>query len=534
MRMRRELLGAWLALCALTVLNVYVSMSLTAGSPPSAAVREAVVRAQDNERALSNALQTADRQMAELRALLGEGAAAGAASGTGTALNAQASVRPWLRIVMPCHSRASGVNYLRPTLTSILEQLPPGDPLRALVDVLVVNTDKQLSDNAAFADVRAELASEPLVRFAEVGARAYASQRPSLFRHVSPAVHQQSLDLAEVFAIASSEPVQSELVLAAEDDWLLCPNGLLAILHLIRTASQLDPNWIALRCSYGFNGIVMRSADLPSLREHLAANAARRPPDHLVYEWFTGEWHTKQRLPGKPYADGRSYRAYRHNLWYHIGHVSTLAQPANRHTPRCYELLYDWLLPHETFKREDCPTDDVWPCTPSPGGALEAPSALFERFGQVEFALGKRGERGKVLAGEPHKQRIVELSRPGSSSTRAAARLPAGSGRSGATEPTAVTGNLAESCDAACARRGAGRCVLAGLRVLNTCEQLERHFRCRACSPSQGTDQPAHVDGGAPAESLPGHCVYNSQSVADSAFDCAAAHPLTRRLCACA
>mmetsp|Transcript_24001 Transcript_24001/g.57020 ORF Transcript_24001/g.57020 Transcript_24001/m.57020 type:complete len:326 (+) Transcript_24001:1321-2298(+) len=314
---------------------------------------------------------------------------------------------------MPCHSRTTGVNYLRATLAAILLQLPPGDPLRALVDVLVVNTDAHPADNKAYADVRAELAGEPLVRFAQLDSRRYASLKPrnaaTVMRRVKASVQQQTIDLAEIFAVADAALPRAELVMAAEDDWLLCPNGLLAILHLVRTASALDPHWIALRCSYGFNGIVLRAADLPSLVEHLAAHFVRRPPDHLVFEWFSGEWHAKQKLPGSANAAGRSYRTYRHNLFYHIGHISTLSQPSNRFTPRCYELLYDWLLPAETFKRDECPASDVWPCTPAPAAPSELAVGLFEPFSRVDFAMGLRDREGHVPAGAPDKARVLEL-----------------------------------------------------------------------------------------------------------------------------
>lgn len=50
-----------------------------------------------------------------------------------------------------------------------------------------------------------------------------------------------------------------------------------------------DPKWIALRVSYGFNGIVVRGDDLSNLRDHIRRGYSRRPPDHLVFEWFSGE-----------------------------------------------------------------------------------------------------------------------------------------------------------------------------------------------------------------------------------------------------
>ena len=115
---------------------------------------------------------------------------------------------------------------------------------------------------------------------------------------------------------------------------------------------------------------------------------------------------------------GKSYRVFRHNLFYHIGSASTLGQQkrcalprtprqprtrpipqprtnprraqgratwrdlphrqlprrlARRYTPKCYHHLYDWLLPKEVFNSDDCPDDDVWPC----GEARDAKPPFF-------------------------------------------------------------------------------------------------------------------------------------------------------------
>ena len=92
--------------------------------------------------------------------------------------------------------------------------------------------------------------------------------------------------------------------------------------------------------------MVVHSADLPSLTSHLTKHFDRRPPDHLLFEWFSGERQdTAQR------AAGRSYRISRYNTFHHIGHLSTLSQPKGRFNPACYSLLYDWLLPAEVCER---------------------------------------------------------------------------------------------------------------------------------------------------------------------------------------
>jgi hypothetical protein len=234
---RPLLVGAVLALCLLAAINISLNLRYTESSRPTSASRATIARARENADALSDALRAADRQAAGLSALLGAvgtGArgpllAAGSSAdplalADGAQAAAVAALAPrapvWLRIVMPCHSRQTGVNYLRATLASILQQLPPGDPLRALVDVLVVNTDAHPADNTAFADVRAELAGEPLMRFVQLESRRYASLKPSR-SSVKPSVQQQTLDLAEVFAVADALLPRAELVLAAEDDWLL-------------------------------------------------------------------------------------------------------------------------------------------------------------------------------------------------------------------------------------------------------------------------------------------------------------------------
>ena len=103
------------------------------------------------------------------------------------------------------------------------------------------------------------------------------------------AVQRQSCDLVAAFhALTAVTPIAAH-VLLLEDDWLLCPNGFAAILHAMDKASRYDPGWLALRVSYGFNGVIIPGKDLPSLTDHLTAHFDRRPPDHLLFEWFSGE-----------------------------------------------------------------------------------------------------------------------------------------------------------------------------------------------------------------------------------------------------
>lgn len=98
-----------------------------------------------------------------------------------------------------------------------------------------------------------------------------------------------------------------------------------------------------------------------------------------------------------------------------------------------------------------------------------------------------------------------------------AARLPPGAQAVAAAAPGA-------SCAQACADKGR-RCVPEYLPILNTCEALMDAFgTCQGCDESFGTEQPA-------VEVAGGRCLYSSKPELST---CEAAHPATRRLCACA
>ena len=67
-----------------------------------------------------------------------------------------------------------------------------------------------------------------------------------------------------------------------EDDMVLCPHGFNSIHYLLSKASKYSPDWLAIRASYGMNGIFIHNKDIDHFYHYLVVNQNRRPPDHLA------------------------------------------------------------------------------------------------------------------------------------------------------------------------------------------------------------------------------------------------------------
>jgi hypothetical protein len=79
--------------------------------------------------------------------------------------------------------------------------------------------------------------------------------------------------------------------------------------YVIQRMYKRDPNWISLRFSYGFNGILLKKNDLKSLIIYLKKNFYNGPCDWLYYQWCK--------------ESKRKFYTYRNNLFYHIGEITT-------------------------------------------------------------------------------------------------------------------------------------------------------------------------------------------------------------------
>jgi hypothetical protein len=174
---------------------------------------------------------------------------------------------------------------------------------------------------------------------------------------VPPRVRQQTRDIASLVLSAAGK---SKYFMFTEDDMKLCPHGLNVIRYALHrvTASYKD-TFIAMRMSFGMNGIIMHGRDIKPFAEYLIKHQVRRPPDHLVIEWFWGV--TPE---AAAYKKDRIYIGFRYNIYRHLGIVSTLRDSTSPPYPACYVTLSGYLWPGESWDAKLCPHDSITPCDP--------------------------------------------------------------------------------------------------------------------------------------------------------------------------
>jgi hypothetical protein len=270
----------------------------------------------------------------------------------------------WLVVGIPSFARPNHVDYLEQSLDSILGQMPSDhrDPFSSRIKVLVMNNYGP--GHKAFHRSRDKHAGSPYVEFLTNDARlpdpmgdlrdAGSPNKPGF------KVRKQTRDLVALLRAARG---RGHYYLFLEDDMLLCPHGLLAIRYMISKAEIYHPDWISLRASFGMNGIFLHDHDVGPFADYLLEHQARRPPDHLVVEWFAGEKDQSAR-----YRAARQHVSFRYNLFHHIGSISSLRSEKQVAFPECYEPLGEPVLfSVEAFKPAECPNDDIWPCRPPPG-----------------------------------------------------------------------------------------------------------------------------------------------------------------------
>ena len=297
------------------------------------------------------------------------------AKAAGTA-SAVPSGKLWLTIAIPTFPRKGDKDYLSVTLSSLLAELPstPSDPAYGRVQVVVMNNKPQA--HAVFDAVRARYEADEhartYVRFVE-NPGTFPDPRPDLpdpddlnnpTNRPGHEVRKQTADLVILAELAMAE---SEYFLWLEDDFRTCPHALQALRYALQRADETNPNWLAVRMSYGMNGVLMRSADVPPLLGWWRQEIARLPPDLLWQEWI--DPHAKNTEITNQ-VKGRPLVVFQHNLWDHMGSISTFAvRPERAKWPGCYEPMSKvWSLSaHEKFSRK-CDAFEVSPCAQANAG----------------------------------------------------------------------------------------------------------------------------------------------------------------------
>ena len=288
-------------------------------------------------------------------------------------------------------------DYLNLTLEALLCQMRPGiaaggEVQKACIAVYEARPPALGSATTPFAKARALLRARTDVFFLSAPSTPNTSLLSAAERSggaigpaKSAATKRQTADVARM--LLAVERLSHAHVILMEDDWLLCEGALDAIRYLLAKATIYQTDWAALRFSYGLNGILMHARDLPAMARFLLDPAADKendlpdaPVDHLVYRWLRGKYSA-----GRAYFGRRHIMAYRHTLFWHIGDASAVGNSAKRHKPKCYGLTKEWLFDKESFHVEDCPDDDLWPCSQRPAPET-AEAQQVQRIGDAAIA----------------------------------------------------------------------------------------------------------------------------------------------------
>lgn len=272
----------------------------------------------------------------------------------------------WLVIGIPTVQRANNEDYLLKTLRAMSEQLPlsPSDLLYGKITISVVNVQDNPSTHTRYYEAKKEFqkAHDPRAIYFEFhdSAGDDVNPLPGSNDAGSPnkpgaRVRRQTRDIAKVVQLSVNK---AQYYLFSEDDMVLCPSGLTTMQYMLSKASRYHPDWLAIRASYGMNGIVMHNKDLAEFADYMIQNQKRRPPDHLVVEWYAGETPRS-----KAYKQKRANIGFRYNIFNHLGVVSTLRPTNSPKYLTCYEeLLEPTVFEVEAFSLRQCPADDIWPC----------------------------------------------------------------------------------------------------------------------------------------------------------------------------
>ncbi|KAK9825323.1 hypothetical protein WJX74_009420 [Apatococcus lobatus] len=292
----------------------------------------------------------------------------------------QVAARPWLTIGIPTFPRKEHRDYLTPTLSSLLEELPldGSDPFFGRVQVLVMNNRPEAGAHPVFEALQKRIAEGNAEESFIAKARLYVSfllnpgtvvdpapdaPEPDDFNnpdnHPGREVRRQTCNL--VALLEAAQPWAHHYMFM-EDDFRVCPNTIRILHYVLRKAATVPGlrNWKGLRFSYGMAGIILRGSDMPLFTRFLRDSIARLPPDLIWLDWVFGRKAAlRQALRNRPLA------VYRYNLLDHIGTKSSFSVRVDRPSfPKCFDPMAEvWSIhTNERFQGKRCPNTDISPC----------------------------------------------------------------------------------------------------------------------------------------------------------------------------
>lgn len=271
---------------------------------------------------------------------------------------------PWLLVGVPTVPR-QGAEYLTRTLQSMALHLPSDHihPLFGSVVVFVFNNRPGGHDS--FEALRATYRDNPAFVFEENASRfpGASDAHEEAFDPGSPnvpgsKVRDQTRDIASLMEVAVKR-FKARYFMLLEDDMNFCPGTLQGLMYVVdKVERAVGQEFSAIRVSYGMNGAILQWRDVPVLAKYMRDNLHRRPPDHLLVEWYVQETpRSRKELQGRPLF------SFRYSMFFHSGTKSSLRDSPQAAFPGCFhELGPPILFDGEAFQKSQCPQEDLSPC----------------------------------------------------------------------------------------------------------------------------------------------------------------------------
>ena len=269
---------------------------------------------------------------------------------------------PWLLITIPTVPRK--FKYFSQALSEISDQIPLNCNFVKVLCIHNVHPDNPSLIHERFESEKSLRAGDPRFIFVRAinNLPNPGGVKEGSINFPGERVRAQTRDLVQTLRIAAE--TKAKYILVMEDDFLLCKEALKTMVYMIQRMSAMydhKQGWLLIRLSFGFNGFIMHGEDVPELARYLEAHQKRRPPDHLLVEWFAGETSESS-----AYKRNRVHAAYRYNILDHLGIHSTLRDSQQPEFIKCWRpLVFPIIFEVEVFK-DSCllsnSDEDIWPC----------------------------------------------------------------------------------------------------------------------------------------------------------------------------